>query len=60
MDNSPDQNLFREVHRKVQDIRDKAQKKRADAVERSHEVAEEEAQVTPGRPASTPPENESQ
>ena len=44
MENKPDQNLFREVHRKVQDIREKARKNRADA-ERSWQAREDEAQA---------------
>ncbi len=43
MDNEPDQNVFREVHRKVQDLKDKARKNREDAVQRNQKVTEDEA-----------------
>jgi len=56
MENKPDQNLFREVHRKVQVLRDKARKNRDDAVQRSHKVAEDEAKKEGfDRPAAIPP-----
>jgi len=56
MENKPDQNLFRQVHRKVQDLRDKARKNRDDAVQRSHKVAEDEAKKEGfDRPAAIPP-----
>jgi hypothetical protein len=55
MENKPDQNLFREVHRQVQDLRDKARRNRADAVQ-DLKAAEDEAQKKEilDRPASTP------
>jgi len=57
MENTTDQNLFREVHRKVQDLRDKARRNRDDAVQRSHKVAEDEAQKEGfDRPATVPSE----
>ena len=59
MDNKPDQNLFREVHRKVQDLRDKARKNRDDAVQRSQKVAEDEARKEGfDRPSVAPPPEE--
>ena len=61
MENKLDPNLFREVHRKVRDIRDKASKNRDDAVQRSQKVAEDEAQKEGfDRPASVPSEDGSQ
>ena len=58
MESRPDQNLFREVHRKVQDLRDKARKNRDDAVQRSQQVAQDEAQKEGfDRPASAPSED---
>ena len=55
MENKPDQNLFREVHRKVQDLRDKARKNRDDAVERNQKAAEDEAKKEGfDRPAAIP------
>ncbi|HUI83860.1 MAG TPA: hypothetical protein VL240_06530 [Candidatus Binatia bacterium] len=55
MENKPDQNLFREVHRKVQDLRDKARKNRDDAAQRSQKVAEDEANKEGfDRPAAVP------
>jgi hypothetical protein len=56
MENKPDQNLFREVHRKVQDLRDKAREERNDAVHRSQKLAEDEAKKEGfDRPAAIPP-----
>jgi len=43
MENKPDQNPFREVHRKVQDVREKARKVRDEAARRSQTRAEDEA-----------------
>jgi hypothetical protein len=61
MENKPDPNLFREVHRKVRDIRNKASKNRDDAIQRSQKVAEDEAQNERfDRPASIPSEDGSQ
>ena len=63
MDNKPDQNLFREVHRRVRDLRDQARKNRDDALQRSHKVAEDEARKEGfDRPAAVPqlPEDGSQ
>lgn len=55
MENTPDQNLFREVHRKVQHLRDKARKDRDDAAQRSQKVAEDEAKKESfDRPAALP------
>ena len=55
MENKADQNLFREVHRQVQDLRDKARKNRNDAMERSRKVAEDEAKAEAfDRPATVP------
>jgi hypothetical protein len=44
MENTPDKNLFREVHRRVQNARDKAHKDRDAAAQRSQKIAEDEAQ----------------
>jgi len=60
MENNPDKNLFREVHRKVRDIRDKAQKNRADVVQRSQKAAKDEAQKEGFDRPSLLPEDESQ
>jgi len=55
MENKSDQNLFREVHRKVQDLRDKARKHRDDAAQVSRKVAEDEAKKEGfDRPAAIP------
>jgi hypothetical protein len=55
MENKPDQNLFREVHRQVQDRRDKARTHRDDAMQRSQKVAEDEAKREGfDRPAAIP------
>ena len=55
MEDKPDQNLFREVHRKVQSLRDKARKNRNDAVQRSQKIAEDEAKKEGfDRPATIP------
>jgi hypothetical protein len=55
MENKPDQNLFREVHRKVQDLRDKARTNRDSDIQRSLKVAEDEArQEGFDRPAAIP------
>ena len=56
MENEPDKNLFREVHRKVQDVRDKARKAINDAAHRSQRIAEDEAKKESfDRPAALPP-----
>jgi hypothetical protein len=56
MENKPDNNLFREVHRQVRDLRDKARKGRDDAARRSQRIAEEEAQKEGfDRPTILPP-----
>lgn len=56
MDNKPDSNLFREVHRKVREIRDKVRKDQNEAAGRSQKFAEEEAQREGfDRPTSLPP-----
>jgi hypothetical protein len=61
MDTAPDRNLFREVHRKVQDLRDKARKDRDEAALSSHNVADNEPQKEDvDRSASVPPSDESQ
>ena len=61
MGNSSDQNLFRQVHRQVQDLKDKARKEHAEAVQRSHKAAEHEAHKEGfDRPASVLPEGEPQ
>jgi hypothetical protein len=55
MDNKPYENPFREVHRKVQDVRDKARTTRDEAARRSHKAAEEEARKDGfDRPAAIP------
>ena len=43
MDNKPDKNLFREVHRKVREIREKARADQDDVADRNQKVAKEEA-----------------
>ena len=56
MENEPDKNLFREVHRKVQDVRDKARKVREEAARRSQRIAEDEAKKESfDRPGALPP-----
>ncbi len=62
METKPDENLFREVHRKVQDLRDKARKNRDDAVQRSEKIAADEARKEGfDRPSvPSPPEEEPQ
>jgi hypothetical protein len=56
VEHKPDKNLFREVHRKVQDVRDKARKVRDDAARRNQRVAEDEAKKESfDRPAALPP-----
>ena len=42
MENKPDQNLFRQVHRKVQDLRESARKNRDEAERRSQRTAEDD------------------
>jgi hypothetical protein len=55
MENKSDENLFREVHRKVQDLRDKARKDRDEAERRSQRTAEDEAKKESfDRPAAIP------
>ena len=55
MENKPDQNLFREVHRKVQDVREKARKQRDETARRSQRIAEDEAKKESfDRPAAIP------
>jgi hypothetical protein len=44
MESQPDKNLFREVHRRVQDVRDKARRARDEAAQRSQRMADDEAQ----------------
>ena len=60
MDNKPDQNLFREVHRQVQDLRDKARRNRDDAVQGLRATEHEAPKEILDRPASVPPEDGSQ
>ena len=43
MESTPDKNLFREVHRRVRNVRDKARKDRDEAARRSEKIAEGEA-----------------
>ena len=59
MENTPDKNLFREVHRRVQDVRDKVRKDRDEAARRSQNIAKDEAQKEGfDRPATAPPPSE--
>ena len=44
MESQPDKNLFREVHRRVQEVRNKARKDRDEAAQRSQRMADDEAQ----------------
>ncbi len=44
MESQPDKNLFREVHRRVQEVRNKARKDRDEAAQRSQRMADAEAQ----------------
>jgi len=56
MESTPDKNLFREVHRRVQDLRDKARKGRDEAARHSQKIAEDEAQKEGfDRPTTLPP-----
>lgn len=56
MESQPDKNLFREVHRRVRDVRDKARKDRDEAAQRSQKVAEDEERKQGfERPATTFP-----
>jgi len=56
MESNPDKNLFREVHRRVQQVRDKAREVRDNAAQRSQRIAEDEAQKEGfDRPAALPP-----
>ena len=56
MESTPDKNLFREVHRRVQDVRDKARRDRDQAAQHSHRIAEDEAQKEGfDRPTTLPP-----
>jgi hypothetical protein len=56
MENKPDKNLFREVHRRVQEVRDKARKTRDDAARSSYRIADDEAKKEGfDRPAALPP-----
>ena len=56
MEGTPDKNLFREVHRRVQNVRDKARKDRDEAARDSHKIAEDEAQREGfDRPTTLPP-----
>jgi len=55
MENKSDQNLFREVHRKVQDAREKARKVRDEAARRSQRIAEDEAKKESFDRSSVPP-----
>jgi hypothetical protein len=60
MENKPDQNLLREVHRQVQDLRDKARRNR-DAAMQGLKASEDEARrEILDRPASVPSEDGSQ
>ena len=58
MENKSDQNLFREVHRKVQDAREKARKVRDEAAQRSQRIAEDEAKKESFDRPSVPPPSE--
>ena len=56
MESTPDKNLFREVHRRVQNVRDKARKDRDEAARHSQKIAEDEAQKEGfDRPTTLPP-----
>jgi len=56
MQNKPDENLFREVHRRVQDVRNKARQDRDDAARRNARTAEDEAKKEGfARPDVSPP-----
>ena len=56
MENQPDRNLFREVHRKVQEVKDRARKIHDEVAQRHERIAEVEAQKEHfDRPASIPP-----
>jgi hypothetical protein len=44
MDNNSDQNVFREVHRKVKDVKDKASRARHEAARHSQRTAEDRAE----------------
>jgi hypothetical protein len=59
MENKPDQNLFREVHRQVQDLRDKARRNREVPVQ-ALKAAADEAQKENIDPVSIPSEDGSQ
>jgi hypothetical protein len=59
MENKPDQNLFREVHRQVQDLRDKARRNREVPVQ-ALKAAADEAQKENIDPVSIPAEDGSQ
>ena len=60
MENKPDQNLFREVHRQVQDLRDKARRNREVAVEGLKAAADEAQRENIDPPVSIPSEDGSQ
>lgn len=56
MENQPDKNLFREVHRKVREVRDRARKAQDEAARRNQRIAEDEAKKESlDRPATVPP-----
>jgi hypothetical protein len=61
MESQPDKNLFREVHRRVQEVRNKARRDRDEAAQRSQRMADDEARREGfDRPATAvlPPEGE--
>jgi hypothetical protein len=63
MPNKPDENLFREVHRRVQDVRNKARKDRDDAVRQNERTAEDEGKekgIAGPDISVVPPEDNSQ
>lgn len=56
MESTPDKNLFREVHRRLQNVRDMARKGRDEAARRNQKIAEDEAQKEGfDHPAALPP-----
>ena len=56
MESKPDNNVFREVHRKVREVRDKAREVRDEAARRSQRIAEDEAKKESfDRPSVLPP-----
>ena len=59
MENQPDNNLFREVHRRVREVRDSARKLQDETAQRNQRIAEVEAKKESfDRPATLPPSDD--